>query len=101
MKLRLPFRLEISCDISYNTHHQIELFSNKSVGSRGDFSAIKGLHPQVEQLAQRAVALLSAPQAKGGEYTVVLDPVLAGVFVHEAFGHLSESDFVYENDRMR
>ena len=26
---------------------------------------------------------------------------LAGVFVHEAFGHLSESDFVYENDRMR
>jgi TldD protein len=45
--------------------------------------------------------MLSAPYAKGGEYTVVLDPVLAGVFVHEAFGHLSESDFVYENDRMR
>ena len=32
---------------------------------------------------------------------MVLDPVLAGVFVHEAFGHLSESDFVYENDRLR
>jgi TldD protein len=31
----------------------------------------------------------------------VLDPVLAGVFAHEAFGHLSESDFVYENDRLR
>jgi TldD protein len=30
-----------------------------------------------------------------------LDPVLAGVFVHEAFGHLSESDFVYENERLR
>ncbi len=44
---------------------------------------------------------LSAPQAPGGEYTVVLDPILAGVFVHEAFGHLSEADFVYENDRMR
>ncbi|MBT4511639.1 MAG: TldD/PmbA family protein, partial [Chloroflexi bacterium] len=29
------------------------------------------------------------------------DPILAGVFVHEAFGHLSESDFVYENDKMR
>ncbi len=72
-----------------------------SMGSRGDFSAIQGLHQQVENLAQQAVALLSAPQVKGGEYTVVLDPVLAGVFVHEAFGHLSESDFVYENDRMR
>ena len=72
-----------------------------SLGSRGDFSQIQGLHHQVEQMAQRAVDMLSAPQVKGGEYTVVLDPVLAGVFVHEAFGHLSEADFVYENDRMR
>ena len=72
-----------------------------SVGSRGDFGAMQSLHQQVEEMAQHAVELLSAPQAKGGEYTVVLDPVLAGVFVHEAFGHLSESDFVYENERLR
>ena len=72
-----------------------------SLGSRGDFGVIQGLHQQVEQMAQHAVKLLSAPQIKGGEYTVVLDPVLAGVFVHEAFGHLSEADFVYENDRLR
>ncbi len=72
-----------------------------NLGSSGDFSLIQGLHHQVEQMAQRAVELLSAPQVKGGEYTVVLDPVLAGVFVHEAFGHLSEADFVYENDRLR
>jgi TldD protein len=72
-----------------------------SLGSRGDFSAIEGLHQDVEEMARHAVELLSAPQAKGGEYTVVLDPILAGVFVHEAFGHLSESDFVYENERMR
>jgi TldD protein len=72
-----------------------------SLGSRGDFSLIQGIHQQVGQMAQLAVELLSAPQVKGGEYTVVLDPVLAGVFAHEAFGHLSESDFVYENDRLR
>ena len=72
-----------------------------SVGSRGDFSDMQNLQQQVEEMAQHAVELLSAPQANGGEYTVVLDPVLAGVFVHEAFGHLSESDFVYENDRLR
>ena len=72
-----------------------------SLGSRGDFSSMQGLHRQVEEMAKHAVELLSAPQVKGGEYTVVLDPVLAGVFVHEAFGHLSESDFVYENDRLR
>jgi len=72
-----------------------------SLGSSGAFGLIQGLHQQVEQMSQRAVELLSAPQIKGGEYTVVLDPVLAGVFVHEAFGHLSESDFVYENERLR
>ena len=72
-----------------------------SVGSSGDFGFMEGLHQEVKEAAQRAVALLSAPRVKGGEYTVVLDPVLAGVFAHEAFGHLSESDFVYENDRMK
>ena len=74
--------------------------SNISMGSRGDFSSIENLHDEVAEMAQRAVELLAAPQVKGKEYTIVLDPVLAGVFVHEAFGHLSESDFVYENDRM-
>ena len=72
-----------------------------SLGSRGDFSLLQGLHQQIELMSQHAVELLSAPQVRGGEYTVVLDPVLAGVFVHEAFGHLSEADFVYENDRLR
>jgi TldD protein len=72
-----------------------------SIGSPGDFSAIEGLQQQVKQMAQRAVKLLSAPQAKGGEYTIVLDPILAGVFAHEAFGHLSEADHVYENKRLQ
>jgi len=72
-----------------------------SMGSRGDLAPIQQLHQEVEHLSRHVVALLSAPQAKGGEYAVVLDPVLAGVFVHEAFGHLSESDFVYENERLR
>jgi len=72
-----------------------------SLGSRGDFVSIEGLHDKISEMARHAVELLSAPQVKGDEYTVVLDPVLAGVFVHEAFGHLSESDFVYENDRLR
>jgi len=72
-----------------------------SIGSPGDFTAIEDLQQQVKQMAQRAVKLLSAPQAKGGEYTIVLDPVLAGVFAHEAFGHLSEADHVYENKRLQ
>jgi len=72
-----------------------------SIGSKGDFSTVEGLQDRVRGIAQRAIDLLSAPEVKGGNYTVVLDPVLAGVFVHEAFGHLSEADHIYENPQMR
>ena len=72
-----------------------------SLGSNGNFSVVEGLHQQSRDIAEKAVSLLSAPKVRGGEYTVILDPVLAGVFTHEAFGHLSESDHVYENDRLK
>ena len=75
--------------------------SGVSLGSNGDFSFVERLHKDAGELAQRAVDLIKAPQAKGGEYTVVLDPILAGVFIHEAFGHLSEADHVYEDQRLR
>ena len=38
-------------------------------------------------VAEKAVSLLKAPQVKGGEYTVVLDPILAGVFIREGWEH--------------
>lgn len=72
-----------------------------SLGRLGDYSFVEGLHDEVRAHANRAGELLDAPTVKGGEYTVVLDPILAGVFCHEAFGHLSESDFIYENPQMQ
>jgi TldD protein len=75
--------------------------SSLSLGSNGDYSFVETLHEDAETVARRAVDLVKAPQVKGGEYTVVLDPVLAGVFIHEAFGHLSEADHVYENQQLR
>ncbi len=75
--------------------------SHLSLGSKGEFKSVEGLHENVREMAKRAVEFLSAPRITGGEYTVVCDPVLAGVFTHEAFGHLSESDHVYENDQLK
>ena len=46
------------------------------------------------------MALLDAPKIRGGSFTVVLDPKMAGVFAHEAFGHLSEADHVFENPQL-
>ena len=75
--------------------------SSISMGSLGNFDLIHELHNEVAELPQKAVDFLAAPQVMGGEYTVILDPILAGVFVHEAFGHLSEADHVYENPSLR
>lgn len=72
-----------------------------SMGSLGDFAAVEQLHDKVRTTAERAVRLLDAKSIESGEYTVVCDQALAGVFAHEAFGHLSEADFIYENDRMQ
>lgn len=65
------------------------------------FQLVEGLQEKAEAAAKRAVDLLSAPSVKGGKYAVILDPTMTGVFAHEAFGHLSEADFIYENERMK
>lgn len=75
--------------------------AKESSAGIGGFELVQGLQEEALTVAKRAVELLSAPPVKGGKYTVVLNPTLAGVFAHEAFGHLSEADFVYENERMK
>ncbi|NMG10535.1 TldD/PmbA family protein [Brasilonema sp. UFV-L1] len=69
----------------------------ETTGSRKAFEDLLTLDEQVKNAAQRAVAALSLPSVKGNTYTVVIDPILSGLFVHEAFGHLSEADMAYEN----
>lgn len=61
------------------------------------YEKVLGLEEAARSVGQRAVDLLGAETVVGGVYPVVCDPKLAGVFVHEAFGHLSEADFVYAN----
>ena len=73
----------------------------ESINSRADFDALVGIEERVLGAAKRAIKQLEAKSVKGGQYSVILDPYLAGVFIHEAFGHLSEADFVYENPRMQ
>lgn len=69
----------------------------ETTGSRRGWQDVTNLDEQVVTAAQRAVNALSLPTVTGNVYPVVIDPVLAGLFVHEAFGHLSEADMTYEN----
>ncbi len=69
----------------------------ETTGSRKAYEDLLGLDAEVRSAAQRAVDSLALPPVKGNIYTVVIDPILTGLFVHEAFGHLSEADMTYEN----
>ena len=69
----------------------------ETCGSRYGFEELEHLHTAVANAGQRAIASLSYPTVPGGTYTVIIDPILTGLFVHEAFGHLSEADTLYEN----
>ncbi|WP_226578959.1 TldD/PmbA family protein [Microseira wollei] len=69
----------------------------ETTGSRKAYEDLTNLDEQVRGAAQRGVEALSLPPVKGNTYTVVIDPILSGLFVHEAFGHLSEADMAYEN----
>lgn len=72
----------------------------ETTGSRKAYEDLTNLDNQVRGAAQRAVDALSLPPVKGNTYTVVIDPILTGLFVHEAFGHLSEADMLYENPEL-
>jgi len=73
----------------------------EGIGSSLDFSDLTGRHDVARKVVDTCVEALGADPVKAGVYTVVCDPHLAGVFVHEAFGHLSESDFIAENEDAR
>ena len=75
--------------------------AHEGIGGVGGYELVEGKEKEAEKAVHRAKDLLDAEPATGGRYTVIVDPKLSGVFAHEAFGHLSEADFLYENSRMQ
>ncbi len=73
----------------------------ESFGKALGFDSLKNREEMVERVAKIAVDLLQAEPVQAGRYTVVIDPILSGIFAHEAFGHLSEADHIAENDRLK
>jgi TldD protein len=72
----------------------------ETTGSRRGYKDLINLEKQVESAAKRAIEALFLPSVKGKTYPIVIDPILTGLFVHEAFGHLSEADMAYENPNL-
>ncbi len=71
------------------------------MGGSDGMGRVRNRHDYVEQRTKIALDLLNAEPVEGGTYSVVIDPQLAGVFTHEAFGHFSEADLIEDAPTMR
>ena len=70
---------------------------NRRVG----YELVGELEEALPEIIKELGYLIKAEPAKGGNYTVIVDPLLAGVFAHESFGHTSESDFIQGDERIK
>lgn len=69
-------------------------------GSHG-FAVLRNQEAEFEKKTSIALQLLKAKPVEAGEYSVLLNPSMAGVFTHEAFGHFSEADLIEDSPTMR
>jgi len=68
-------------------------------GTRGyEVLKEKSLSDLGKEACEKSIKLLSAKKVSGGHKTVVLDPKILGVFIHEALGHACEADIVLQGD---
>ncbi len=94
-------RIDVGCDFEAAAARDGLTVSHKmGVGSSRGFACMLNLEENLRDTARTATHLLEAPPIRAGQYAVVCDPGLAGLFVHEAFGHLSEADNAHRNPEL-
>ncbi len=72
-----------------------------SIGGSTGMEKLHGREDVFKARAKIARELLDAEPVKGGNYTVLLNSSMTGVFAHEAFGHFSEADILENNRSLR
>ena len=70
-------------------------------GGSDGFARLRNQEGEFEEKTKIALDLLKAEPVEAGTYQVILNPDLAGVFTHEAFGHFSEADLIEDVPSMR
>lgn len=73
-------------------------FASERTGATSGLEALSRVEEVAREACARAQRLLEAGEPPSGEFTVVLDPKLTGVFIHEALGHAAEADHVVQGE---
>lgn len=70
-------------------------------GGGNGFQSVRNQEQNFADRTRIAVDLLKAEPVSGGVYNCILNPGMAAVFTHEAFGHSSEADCIESHPAMR
>ncbi|MCS7119328.1 MAG: TldD/PmbA family protein [Archaeoglobaceae archaeon] len=71
-------------------------FLSKRLMKPGGFEKLEGVFELTEEINEVLPKLANAISPPSGEMNVLMDSKLAGVFIHEAFGHAVEADHVLQ-----
>ncbi|MHA1214768.1 MAG: metallopeptidase TldD-related protein [Candidatus Hodarchaeales archaeon] len=80
--------------VANGQHGSIRAGGRQEIGSPHGYHIFNDdyLNEISQKLAKRVVGNLEADPGKGGKFPAILGPPVAGVFAHEACGHLFEAD---------
>ena len=85
---------------SVASNGEVMQIGHKSIGGVNGYEIIENadLESFGRSISEKAISLLDAKTPPSGDFPVILDPELTGVFIHEALGHASEADIILQND---
>jgi TldD protein len=73
-------------------------YGRKSFGNVGGYELLENCIDLSKIAGNDAVELLKAKSISPGKCNLIVDPLLAGTFIHEAFGHACEADGILAGD---
>ncbi len=104
---KIEYRDSCGCEVSYTVPRTgviiqavakdgVLQFYSKRIMKPAGYECLDGAFECAEEVVSVLKELLKAKLPPSGEMNVLMDSELAGVFIHEAFGHAVEADHVLQ-----
>lgn len=87
--------------ISYSVVEGENRFDDRTNLYGSQLNDLKNLNGQIKQTIEESHLFIDAKAIDAGEYSVVMDSEVVGVFAHESFGHKSEADFMLGDEEAK
>ncbi len=87
--------------ISYSVVNGENSFDDRITFYGSKFDDLKNLNEKIKESIEESFLFTDAKKIAPGEYPVVMDSEVVGVFAHESFGHKSEADFMLGNEEAK